>query len=65
MADFCKQCMPGSMDFDRNQDMIVSADSKFPALCEGCGWTITDKDGNCLHCLMTERIKNEPKEAVI
>lgn len=48
MADFCKQCQEGSKDFEVPE---ADKDAKFASLCEGCGWTITDKDGNCLHCM--------------
>lgn len=50
MADFCRQCAkdvdplwPGD-DFAR----LVMAGRSISVLCEGCGWTWVDKDGNCI-----------------
>lgn len=52
MADFCKQCsieLFGKDSKDLARPDAEHPDSKFPALCENCGWIVIDKDGKCLH----------------
>lgn len=55
MADFCYQCTIttfGAECADRNDFARTdppAQDVQYPALCEGCGWTIVDSAGKCLH----------------
>ena len=46
MAEFCRQC---------NQEILGEDESDFNrtdaghyVICEGCGWTEVDRDGNCI-----------------
>lgn len=59
MADFCNQCCI-DMGFDPGELAGIStpedtAKGLFAhVICEGCGWTQVDHEGNCIHddCLM-------------
>lgn len=55
MADFCRQCSLDNFGEDyRELAGIGDGDLKpgygYPAVCEGCGFILVDKDGNCLDC---------------
>lgn len=39
-------------DFKELATPDADKDAKFAMICEGCGWTVVNKDGECLHCLM-------------
>ena len=53
MADFCAQCST-DMDFE-GCDLKgllygpLQDGYAIPALCEGCGYTMVDLDGNCVN----------------
>lgn len=67
MADFCNQCAkdigfpPG--DLAANEP---DANGRYHALCEGCGPTVVDAKGNCLHIPCNEEPKGPrlPKDAI-
>jgi hypothetical protein len=59
MADFCNQCadaigIPRGDLSNHHRPEIVPAeghdasDYGWPALCEGCGSTLVDREGNCI-----------------
>ena len=55
MADFCKQCSEqlfgedfGDLKGLSPQDCLTT-DRYAVVLCEGCGTTQVDNDGNCIH----------------
>lgn len=67
MADFCNQCAK-DLGFPEG-DLKVPEDrgpGRFTALCEGCGPTIVDEQGNCLHipCNEPGRGAGIPKDAI-
>ena len=71
MADFCNQCagelgLPNGDLADLGRGERLTEGYYWPALCEGCGFTGVDDDGNCVITVIDEghfmlhRIK-EPK----
>ena len=57
MADFCKQCSedmfgPGHNDFEWAKDHLTEAQERngygISALCEGCGFTMVNRAGECI-----------------
>lgn len=55
MADFCSQC---SLDmYGRDFNDLTTRDNpdlkRLYTICEGCGFTVVDKDGHCIgDCLL-------------
>lgn len=60
MADFCHQCSIDHFgeDFGDLAGLTTEADTKAgmgaAVICEGCGYTIVDHEGRCIHhdCLL-------------
>lgn len=59
MADFCKQCSMELFGEDNrdlaglNNDIELKKDEGFVVICEGCGYTLVNHEGECIdpHCL--------------
>lgn len=55
MADFCKQCSD-QLQYGDGKDLAdlgkpgeeLKPGHGYPALCEGCGPTLVDKEGRCI-----------------
>ena len=66
MADFCNQCRqesdmcwPEDLDNPDYPDYGPLEEGKgWGVICEGCGFTLIDRDGNCLGNHSIEKIKH-------
>ena len=65
MADFCKQCSieifgQDSRDLSGLFTGPLNKDHGIPVICEGCGWTYVDLEGNCtgVGCLENHNASN-------
>jgi hypothetical protein len=59
MSDFCRQCSLSLFHEDSGDlahlgdDSPLESGTGYLVLCEGCGYTLVDNDGNCIdpNCL--------------
>ena len=65
MADFCNQCKE-EMGFEPHSDYPDYGPLKpgygWPVICEGCGFTAIDREGNCQGNHSIEKIVHRKKE---
>ena len=65
MADFCKQCSLEIFGFDNqdlaglNPEISLKEDEGFVVICEGCGATLVNHEGECIN---TECLKKHGEE---
>jgi hypothetical protein len=63
MADFCKQCSIDMFGEDFGDLKLGPLEPEYywPVLCEGCGPTLVNEDGECVHahCDLKHGAKDE------
>lgn len=56
MADFCKQCSINMFGEDFKELARISEPGQFAdVICEGCGWTTVNHNGECVSSTCLEK----------